>query len=127
MKEKLMRFMMGRYGTDRLNQDMLILSAVLMFLGILTPWRWIQWIGVVIIFVLYFRMFSKNINQRYRENQRYLYYRNKVVQRFKRLKDLPRYKYVACSQCHQQLRLPRRKGNVVVTCPKCRHQFDART
>lgn len=37
------------------------------------------------------------------------------------------FKIVKCSQCAQKLRLPRRKGKIVVTCKKCSYEFRMKT
>ena len=33
------------------------------------------------------------------------------------------YSYFRCPQCGQQLRVPRGRGKISITCPKCGHQF----
>ncbi|GIM29022.1 Zn-finger containing protein [Clostridium polyendosporum] len=37
------------------------------------------------------------------------------------------FKIVKCSQCGQKLRLPRKKGKVIVTCKKCAYEFKMKT
>lgn len=82
MKEKFARFMAGRYGTDRLNQFMLIVllvcAVINMFIRngyvsmLLTSWE------ILLIVFIYIRMFSRNLTKRYAENQKYLAVENKV-------------------------------------------------
>ena len=82
MKEKFAKFMAGRYGTDRLNQFMLIVLLVCAVINLfirngyvsilLTSWE------VLLIVFIYIRMFSRKLTKRYAENQKYLAVENKV-------------------------------------------------
>ena len=38
-----------------------------------------------------------------------------------------KYKIVSCPNCGQKLRLPRRKGKIIVTCKRCHNEFNLRT
>lgn len=82
IREAFQRFMYGRYGSDRLNQAMLIVFLVCAMLDIfvdnvyfsvlLTSWEFL------LVILIYFRVFSRNISKRYAENQKYLALENKV-------------------------------------------------
>lgn len=73
------RLMMGRYGTDELNRFLLIICAILIIIGIFTP-RHILNVAVVIILILvYCRMFSRNIGKRQQENIKYLEVKSRVT------------------------------------------------
>ncbi|QIK69612.1 hypothetical protein G7062_04560 [Erysipelothrix sp. HDW6C] len=131
MKQKFLNFMRGRYGADKLNQHLLYLTVILALISMITKISWLSLVWLPIMIVVYFRMFSKNITKRYEENQAYLYIWNKLKGKVRkittRIKDFPKYKYLKCSECGTQLRVPRRKGKISVTCPKCRHKFDAKS
>ena len=81
LKEKLSRFMYGRYGSDRLNIFMVIVLLVCAVINLfvrtgyfsvlLTSWEFL------LLILIYYRMFSKNISKRYAENQKYLELENK--------------------------------------------------
>ena len=62
-----------------------------------------------------YRMYSRNIEARRRENTAFLRF-------FSRLTD-KQYRYFRCPQCGQQLRVPRGRGKISITCPKCHNQF----
>ncbi len=138
LKYKLMNFMRGRYGVDQLSRDSIWLSAGIIVLNYFIKNAILGIIPLVILLVSYMRMFSKNISKRYNENRIYTNNKYKVTKHFnkpiktikrsfKRLIDLPKYKYVNCPSCSQTLRLPRGKKEITVTCPKCKSKFDART
>ncbi|WP_238883882.1 hypothetical protein [Clostridium sp. YIM B02551] len=129
-KNKLIRFMYGRYGTDQLYIALVIASFVLMLINsfihsnILSIFIW-----VVLIFTFY-RSFSKNIYKRRRENQMFLKLWNPIKAKssltFRRLKDFKTHRYRKCPHCKKVLRLPRKTGNHTVNCPVCHNDFKVR-
>ena len=75
----------------------------------------------------YVRVFSKNINKRYEQNQKYLYYESKVKKLFSgvkyNLKKRKTHRIFMCPSCKQKIRVPRGKGKIEITCPKCHTTF----
>ena len=135
LKEKLARFMYGRYGSDRLNIFMvivLLICAVInlfvrtgYFSVLLTSWEFL------LLILIYFRMFSRNISKRYAENQKFLSWRNRLRLKpssWKREMEQRRYYHIyRCPSCRQKIRVPRGKGNIIVTCPKCHTEFQKKS
>ncbi len=123
----LRRFMAGRYGSDQLNNAFLLLSLLLLVIEWITRWNWIGIFILALLFLCYFRMFSRNIQARYAENQRFLRKWWPISNRLKnarmRFQDRKTHRYFKCPQCKQRLRVPRGKGKINITCPHCRHQF----
>ncbi|MBR4744363.1 MAG: hypothetical protein IK082_09265 [Oscillospiraceae bacterium] len=119
----LLRFMTGRYGPDHLNVFLLITAIVLSVLASLFRLGILSIIGYVILLLCFFRMLSRNITARRRENDRFIRLwwpvRTKILNSARRLKDIRKYKYFHCSGCRCTLRVPRGKGKVQITCPKC--------
>ena len=120
---KFRNFMVGRYGTDKLN--MVILSAGLVACLISAFFRDPQ-INLLLTAVSYglmiwalFRSFSRNTYKRYQENRKFLQF-------FDRLKDRD-HRYYDCPKCRQVVRVPRGKGKIAITCPKCREKFVKKT
>ena len=120
---KFRNFMVGRYGTDKLN--MVILSAGLVACLISAFFRDPQ-INLLLTAVSYglmiwalFRSFSRNTYKRYQENRKFLQF-------FDRLKDRE-HRYYDCPKCRQVVRVPRGKGKIAITCPKCREKFVKKT
>lgn len=64
--------MRGRYGNDNLNRFLLIVSVILIIADMFVRWRLLYMLAVLILIYVYCRMFSRNINARYRENQKFL-------------------------------------------------------
>ena len=128
MKEKFYRFMQGRYGIDQLNSFLMIVCVICfivnMFIGsiVLTFIAYGTWLFVI------FRMFSKNIYARNRENDKYFF---SPLSRWLKLKLMskqdPSNKYFSCPKCKQMVRVPKGHGTVVVTCPNCQNKFEKRT
>lgn len=130
MKEKFYCFMQGRYGIDQLNSFLMIVCVICfivnMFIGsiVLTFIAYGTWLFVI------FRMFSKNIYARNRENDKYLNFFS-PLSRWLKLKLMskqdPSNKYFSCPKCKQMVRVPKGHGTVVVTCPNCQNKFEKRT
>ena len=130
MKEKFYRFIQGRYGIDQLNSFLMIVCVICfivnMFIGsiVLTFIAYGTWLFVI------FRMFSKNIYARNRENDKYLNFFS-PLSRWLKLKLMskqdPSNKYFSCPKCKQMVRVPKGHGTVVVTCPNCQNKFEKRT
>ncbi len=127
MKQKFIKFMQGRYGVDLLTRHLLFVGIALSLLSILLRFPILNYTSIVLIIIVYFRTFSKRITKRYGENQVYLIYVNKVKRFYKKLKSQKDYKYLKCPQCKNETRVPRKKGAITVTCPKCRTKFDAKS
>jgi len=117
------RFMEGRYGTDKLNMVILctglgasLLSAIVR----IPPLNLIFWaMSYVLMIWAIFRSLSRNTYKRYQENR-------KFMQIFDRLKDR-QHRYYSCPKCRQTVRVPRGKGKIAITCPRCRERFVRKT
>ena len=128
IRESLARLMAGRHGADEFSMAMLIAGLALSIGGSLTRLTFIlSPVSLALYVYAVYRMFSRNHAKRVSENQKYLTfwgrYTGSLRQFFVRLKNSKKYKYFKCPQCHARLRLPRKVGEVTVTCGKCRHAF----
>lgn len=131
MKEKFYRFMAGRYGTDELSKFLVGVGMVLIILNILTRMKIFNLLFWVCLIYSYFRMFSKNHSARYAENQKFLAFRNRLrykVDNHKKLREQKKiYHIYSCPYCKQKIRIPKGKGTIIVTCPKCKQEFGKRS
>ena len=120
----LRQFMYGRYGFDALSNFLLIISFILYLVFIIVGLDILIFIPLLIIGYSYFRCFSRNIQKRYNENLKFKTFFKPLVSFFalrKRMfKDRKTHKYFKCPQCKQYLRIPKNKGKLQVTCPKCK-------
>ncbi|MCD8104902.1 MAG: hypothetical protein LUF35_07875 [Lachnospiraceae bacterium] len=124
-------FMSGRYGTDDLSKFMLVVCLILLVVNIFTSQPVIYFLALVLLVWSYFRMFSRNYAQRSAENEKYMDIVQGIRGRFgkaerraKQSKDFHIYK---CPSCGQKIRVPRGKGKICITCPKCRKEFQKRS
>ena len=116
-------FMMGRYGTDKLNIAILgtglVLCLLVAFIRIPILDLVLTVLSYGLMFWAIFRTFSRNTYKRYQENRKYL----RLVERFKDRE----HRYFDCPRCRQPVRVPRGKGKIAITCPKCREKFIKKT
>lgn len=127
LKNSFRSFMIGRHGSDQLSFALLIAGIVLSLVSSLTGILIFYYLGLAGYIWSIFRMFSRNNAKRSAENYKYLEIRRNIKsgtsQFFARLKNIKKYRYFRCPECKARLRLPRKVGEVTVTCGKCRHQF----
>ena len=122
-------FMYGRYGADQLGNFLFVFYIILAILSFVYPPIMILCYATIIYSL--FRMFSKQYYKRRAENEWYLNKTEGIRKFFNRQKNQWKYrkthKYLKCPHCKQYLRVPKGKGDITVTCPKCHQQFDQRT
>ena len=120
MREKFQHFMQGRYGADQLSRFLTTIGLVLIILNLFVRSN-----------IIVYRMFSRDYNRRYAENQKFLTWQNKIkykVNNWKRnLADRKTHHIYKCPSCGQKIRVPRGKGKIIVTCPKCRTEFQKKS
>ena len=127
---RLQQFLSGRYGTDQMNLALLVLGVVLTLFGSLF-FGPLYLVGDGLFLWALFRTFSRNIPARQRENQKFLQVwspvQNWLSFQRRRFRERKQYKYFRCPVCKQQLRAPKGRGKIEVTCQKCRHVFQTKT
>ncbi len=113
----LRRFMQGRYGTDKLNTAILVTGVIVCLLSMFIPAAsmLLTLVSYILMGWAIFRMLSRNTYKRYQENRKYLRF-------VERIKDR-QHKYFDCPRCRQPVRVPRGKGKISITCPKCKEKF----
>lgn len=135
------RFMEGRYGADNLSRFMLVCALVFMILYYIfnatiggTAFVILYYVSMVLLIWNIIRIMSRNYPKRSAENQWYLGKKNSVVMFFKRLTGkAPKqavdrdHKIFRCPGCGQKVRVPRGRGRIAITCPKCKKDFVKKT
>lgn len=131
MRNFFLRLMAGRYGVDSLNNTLLVLCFVLLILARILRVGWIDWIAILLLALCYYRAFSRNIQARYRENQKFYAATQPLRKWFgglrQRFRDRKTHRYYSCPNCGMTLRVPKGKGKINISCPKCRTQFIKKT
>lgn len=127
MKEKLRNFMAGRYGVDQLGRFLLVISLIIMILNTFIRIDIIFIINLLLLVYVNFRTFSRNYQKRYRENNFYLRNRSSFLNIFRKGKNTVNqrkvYHIYQCPKCRQKIRIPKGKGRISITCPKCHTEF----
>ncbi len=134
MREKLMRFMVGRNGNDQLNLFLYAVDAVLLIAATLIGGQVGRWMFVAVLALLgyiYFRMFSRNLTKRREENGKFLrlLYSVQAGLKIRREKWVQRkdYKFFTCPSCKTTLRVPRGNGKIKIVCRKCGNSFTGKS
>ena len=131
MRDKIYRFMQGRYGTDDFYKFLFWVALI----GIVINWFFkSQLLSFAVTLILVYAMYcvlSKNHSARYAENQRYLQATAKIRYWFdqqKKLMEERKYHHIyTCPKCRQKIRIPKGKGKIMIRCPKCHHEFQKRS
>ena len=136
MKEKFFRFMSGRYGmygVDHLSWTLLFAYIAVSFVSGFIPNVWVRLalrlLGLSFVAYMVFRLLSRNLYSRRKENAAFKKGFDKIKAFFKlqrdRIRNIKKYRYRKCPHCKAvlQLPLPKKKGKNSVVCPKCRERF----
>lgn len=124
MLNAIRRFMVGRYGFDKLGQALAITSAVLMILSGFFG-KVFAALAYALLIVCILRVLSKNTVYRMNENRKYLELASRIKAYFKR--DRKYYRYFKCPKCRKVTKVPKNKGKIVISCPHCRYEFVKKT
>ncbi len=133
-RERIARFMQGRNGPDPLSRFFSIISIIVLIaanivhaLGAKVAGSALWWLALALMVVSCFRIFSKDVTRRYRENVRYLNLRDRALGYLRReishFKQLKTHRFFKCPKCRQRVRTPRGKGKIRIACPKCGASF----
>ncbi len=125
------RFMYGRYGIDEFGTFLLMTGMIFAVLSLIRPLIWLGFPAFVIIIWSYIRCFSKNFDKRRRELNKYWRVRNLVRDKFafwkRRHAERKTHRYFKCKMCKTTMRVPRGKGKIEITCPKCKSKMVKKT
>lgn len=116
------QLMVGRYGHDKLNAAILWTGVALAIVALFLPAVLALLLNILsfsLVGIALFRTFSRNTYKRYRENRKYLMLLDRIKDRDHR--------YFECPRCRQPVRVPKRKGKIAISCPKCKEKFIKKT
>ena len=130
IRNAIQRFMYGRYGNDPLNLFLILLYLVCYLVFIGTKFTPLYWITLVLLLLTLFRMLSRNLTQRRAENAKFMRLAGPVIRWLRLQRTIRRdkdHRYFKCPSCGQQLRVPRGKGKITVTCRGCGASFQEKS
>lgn len=130
LKNKLARFLSGRYGLDQLYYALIAVCFVFIFANTMVRSSVITILTWAVLIWAFFRVLSRDIYKRRMENEKFLRIWNRVKAKLslliRRIKEIKTRRYRRCPHCRVILRLPRKKGKHTVTCPRCYNVFALR-
>ena len=128
---KLAQFMSGRNGNDQLGLALLLAALILNIIFRMTGISLLGMIAMAMVAVVIYRMFSRNLYKRQEENRKFLSFWYNSKRQFSdwrtRRSQSRDYKFFTCPGCKNMLRVPKGKGKIQITCPKCKHEFIKRS
>ena len=130
IRNAIQRFMYGRYGNDQLNTALVVLYLILWLLEMITQFALFGVLSTVLVFVVLFRMLSRNLYKRREENAKFLRKADPILRWYRLQRTIRRDKnhvYFKCPSCSQQLRVPRGKGKITVNCRNCGASFQEKS
>ena len=129
-KQKLIQFMIGRYGMDEMYIG---LVAVWFFLTVVNSFvqsTLLSFLGTAVLIFGLYRFMSRNHAKRRVENEKFLKLwrpvKNWLMFQRDRFRDRKTARYRKCRHCKAIIKLPNQKGKHTVRCPKCGERFDVR-
>ena len=130
-KNYIRNFMIGRYGQDHLGVAMVVVSLALFVAGSITGIGLMLSFSYAFMALTLFRMLSRNIPRRRAENDKFIRYwwpfKTKLKSKISIFRQRKTHKFIKCPGCRYTLRIPRRKGKLQITCPKCGERFLKKT
>ena len=127
LRQKMTRFMYGRYGNDQLSRMLLGLALVCLVLELCIRNPLLYLAGVGLMGYSMYRTLSRNTSKMAAQNQKYLTWRyqqavkkNNAKKHWAQRKE---YRFYKCPRCRQKVRVPRGRGRIAITCPKCTTEF----
>lgn len=143
-RDKLMHLLLNKYGNDKLNMSLIILAVILSVLNLFITSTFVYFLQTLCLVFALVRFFSTNHLARSRENDKFIRIFGKLFNKnnsdhyntvnqngfsfnkHSNKKD-PAYKYFKCPTCSAKLRVPKKKGRITITCPKCRTSFKGKS
>ena len=130
IRNAIQRFMYGRYGHDQLTLFLMVCYLLLYLVFAFTGLELLYWLSLALLVCVLFRLLSHSLERRRMENARFLRAINPVLSWLRLRRNIRRDKehiYFKCPNCGQQLRVPRGKGKITVTCRSCGASFEEKS
>ena len=123
--------MRGRYGLDAYSNFLMWTACILLFVNVFMHSVILNVLGLGIFIYAYVRVFSRNTIRRSSENTWFLNKTYGIRMRMRKSREHMQIRKThhiyTCPECKQKIRIPRGKGKIEITCPKCRCSFVKRS
>lgn len=130
IRSKLQQFMYGRNGADQLSAAAAWVAVTVWVVYLFTSWLPLYFLALVLMGYSFFRMFSRRTDKRREENAKFLAAFRPLRRRLSalgcRMRD-KEHRYFRCPNCGQQMRVPKGKGHIQVTCRSCGITFEEKS
>lgn len=127
---RIKQFMQGRYGLDQLTVALIVLGVALTSVFSILHLIYLRPVGWIPYFIALWRVLSKNIERRQRENERFVRlsqpWKDFIKRKQSQAQDYD-HKYYNCPKCGHTLRVPKGRGKIEITCPYCKKKFKKNT
>ncbi|MDU6783939.1 MAG: hypothetical protein E6425_05815 [Peptoniphilus harei] len=121
------KFMIGRYGQDELGKFILSLALIVLVINLFVKTAALSAVALVLIAYSYYRALSRDVRARYAENKKFLTSLDPLRRKFfsskNKYDNRKVYKYIKCPKCKFEMKVPKNKGKIRVTCKKCGEKF----
>lgn len=132
---KIRQWMQGRYGTDEFNRFLSVVAIIFLVASLFGrlwyPLMFLYIPGVLLLGYTIFRTLSKNLYARSKERDFYVRVKGKISGFFRlqkrRWNERGTSRFYKCPKCRATVRVPKGRGRIEITCPKCRERFVKRT
>ncbi len=119
--------MIGRYGQDELGKFILSLALIVLVINLFVKTAALSAVALVLIAYSYYRALSRDVRARYAENKKFLTSLDPLRRKFfsskNKYDNRKVYKYIKCPKCKFEMKVPKNKGKIRVTCKKCGEKF----
>lgn len=120
-------FMVGRNGVDALFYFFFVIDLILYGFNFIFRSPWVYYAQLIIIILAIFRVFSKNLERRHKENEAFKKILRKVSPNYelnkRKIVEGKTHSFHECPYCGAILRFERKRGKFNVTCPRCKHKI----
>lgn len=129
IKDYLQNFMRGRYGIDQMSQTLFIIALVCIVLAMFSGNVLLEFLGIGVFVYADYRALSRNVSARRAENARYEQMVRDIKEKIHPSGADKTHRVFICpnKSCGQKIRVPKGKGKIEITCPKCGEKFVKRT
>ena len=126
-RQFMYKIMYGRYGVDEFSRFLIKASLVAMVINLITGLRIFYYIFMVLIIYNCFRVYSKNHYKRQQELSAFLVLKrqtdNKLALQKRIWNERHTHRFFSCPKCKTTVRVPKGRGKIEITCPKCHNSF----